>query len=241
MVDLTARRQNNLGYFCHQASMDHADRVALFDLSRDPVRTVTYAELEARMNRVAGLLTGRGIVAGDRIAMCIGNRFEFVEVMYGMMRAGIVPVPLNTKLNAEILEYILIDSGCRGAIVEAATNGAILGVVEELSLPVRCAFGAGRSSGLKMVRSARGPVPRNQDSRSAASFGAAAQAKQNRIGRSARKGAIGRWLGRTGAGVGTWALGFRGMLEMIVDAMSTARTGPTRRAAGHRSIRRPAS
>ena len=55
------------------------------------------------------------------MAMAIGNRFEFVEVMYGAMRAGIVPVPLNTRLAADTLAFILENSGCRGAVVDPAS------------------------------------------------------------------------------------------------------------------------
>ena len=74
--------------------------------------------------------------------MCVGNRFEFVEIMYGMMRAGLVPVPLNTKLSAEIIDYTLKDSGCRGAIVEPGTNKFVTSVIEALELPVRYSFAA---------------------------------------------------------------------------------------------------
>ena len=136
-MDLDTRRRNNLGYFSHQAALEHPGRVALFDLSREPVREVTYGEVEDRLNRVASLLTSQGLEPGDRVAMCVGNRFEFVEIMYGMMRAGIVPVPLNTKLSAEIIEYTLTDAGCRGVIVEPGTNKFVTGVAEALDLPVR--------------------------------------------------------------------------------------------------------
>ena len=44
--------------------------------------------------------------------MSVGNRFEFVEIFFGAMRAGIVPVPLNTKLGAETLDYIMRDAEC---------------------------------------------------------------------------------------------------------------------------------
>lgn len=139
-MDLETRRHNNLGYFSHRAAQEHPDRVAIFDLSHEPVRKVTYAEMEDRLDRVASLLTSAGIAAGDRMAICVGNRFEFVEIMYGMMRAGIVPVPLNTKLSAEIIKFILENSGCRGAVIEADTNKFVVGVIDGLDLPVRFAL-----------------------------------------------------------------------------------------------------
>lgn len=139
-VTRDVRRNANLGYFCHDAARIHGNRPAILDLSRDPVRTVTYAELEERLDRVASMLTAHGIKAGERVALCVGNRFEFVEVMYGMMRAGIVPVPLNTKLSADIVTYTLADSGCRGAVVEPASNRFVVAAVDGLGLPVRLAL-----------------------------------------------------------------------------------------------------
>jgi len=131
---------NNLGYWCARAVERYPERAAIIDLSRDPAREVTYGEIDERMDRVASLLTAQGLVAGDRIAMAVGNRFEFVEIMYGAMRAGIVPVPLNTKLGSETIDYILKDAGVVAAFVEPSVNRFVVEVVDALALPHRFAF-----------------------------------------------------------------------------------------------------
>ena len=113
---------DNLGYFCRGAAERYPDHDAIIDLSPETPRHVTYRELDARMDRVARLLTVLGLEAGDRLAMAVGNWFEYVEAMYESMRAGIVPVPLNTKLGADTLDYTIRDAGCRAAIVEPACN-----------------------------------------------------------------------------------------------------------------------
>ncbi|MFV1988630.1 MAG: class I adenylate-forming enzyme family protein [Gemmatimonadota bacterium] len=113
-------RRDNLGYWYDEALAEHPDRVCLIDLSGASAREITYRELDARMNRVATLITEAGLCAGDRIAMAIGNRFEFVEIMYGAMRAGVVPVPLNTRQGADVLDYIIRDAACEAAFVEPA-------------------------------------------------------------------------------------------------------------------------
>jgi acyl-CoA synthetase (AMP-forming)/AMP-acid ligase II len=92
------------------------------------------------MDRVAALLSGAGLVPGDRLAISIGNRFEFVEVMYGAMRAGVVPVPLNTRLGAEVLGYILRDADCRAAVIDPAANPQMEGVVAAAGLGLRFAL-----------------------------------------------------------------------------------------------------
>jgi long-chain acyl-CoA synthetase len=61
-------------------------------------------------------------------------------VMYGAMRAGIVPVPLNTRQGPDTLAYILRDSGCRAAIVEPGACPAMVAVVEAAGLGARVAF-----------------------------------------------------------------------------------------------------
>src|SRR4051812_40316105 len=134
------RRYDNVGYFSWAAAQRRGDAVAIIDLSRDLPIEVTYAKFEERLNRCAALLSRLGLRPGDRIAMAIGNRFEFVEIMYGAMRAGIVPVPLNTRLGAETLDYTLRDAGCVAAIVEPAASGAIVGVVEALGLKTKIAL-----------------------------------------------------------------------------------------------------
>jgi long-chain acyl-CoA synthetase len=137
----TDPRSNNLGYFSWAAAQRRPDAVAIIDLSRSPAAEIRYRTLEERLNRVAALLCRHGLKAGDRLAMAVGNRFEFIEVMYGAMRAGVVPVPLNTKLGADVLEYILRDADCVAAIVEPATNPWIVDVATRR--PMRARFGIG--------------------------------------------------------------------------------------------------
>jgi acyl-CoA synthetase (AMP-forming)/AMP-acid ligase II len=129
-------RAGNLGYWCSASAARFRDKVALIDLSSDPPREMTYAELERRLDRVAATLTRLGLKMGDRFAMSIGNRIEFVEIMFGAMRAGIVPVPLNTKLGRDTLCYVIEDSGCAGAAVELAANPHVAGIVDSLRLDV---------------------------------------------------------------------------------------------------------
>jgi acyl-CoA synthetase (AMP-forming)/AMP-acid ligase II len=135
-------RWNNLGYWNHDAARRYPERIAIIDLSGEAPRQLLYRELEERLDRVASLLTGLGLVAGDRLAMSVGNRFEFVEVFYGAMRAGIVPVPLNTKQASDTLAYIMRDSEVRGAVVEPSANPDVARLVDEFGVPVRLAIGA---------------------------------------------------------------------------------------------------
>ena len=100
---------------------EHAqsERPAIIDLrdSKQP-RPVSFCELDAGCNAVARGLERSGIKPGDRIGVLSLNRVEFVMTLLGAMRAGAVPVPINIKLAADTVAYILKDAGAKLVIAE---------------------------------------------------------------------------------------------------------------------------
>ena len=137
----SGRRNGNMGYWCQEACRRFPDRAALIDLSPGAPRVVTYAELDQRMDRVARLLSESGVGRGERVALGVGNRFEFVEIMFGVMRAGAVPVPMNFKLGTEALAHVVSDSGCRAAFVDMAVARRAAEVVERAEIGIRWRLG----------------------------------------------------------------------------------------------------
>ena len=85
------------------------DRVALADL--DHGRTLTYRALDDRVTRLAVALTdGLGLAAGERVAMLTSGRSEVFETYFACARAGLVFVPLNTRLAAPRMRAVLADA-----------------------------------------------------------------------------------------------------------------------------------
>jgi long-chain acyl-CoA synthetase len=78
---------------------------------------ISYRELDARANRVANALGEAGVRPGDRIAIHVDNRPDFIEIFLGVMRAGGVLVPTNVMYTRDELEHILGDSGARMVFV----------------------------------------------------------------------------------------------------------------------------
>ncbi|MCK8785349.1 AMP-binding protein [Roseomonas sp. NAR14] len=72
---------------------------------------LTYAALESRVARLAGGLAARGIGAGDRVALLLGNRAEFVVALFAAARLGAVFVPLSEREATPGLAYLLAHSG----------------------------------------------------------------------------------------------------------------------------------
>jgi len=102
---------------------EHAesDRTAMIELPDDgPPRPTTYRELDAACNACARALVRFGLKPGDRIGILSPNHVQFVTTLFGAMRAGVVPVPVNIKLSAETVSYILADAAVRLVFAEPA-------------------------------------------------------------------------------------------------------------------------
>jgi len=83
-------------------------------------RDWTYAQLAEQTRRAARVLAGVGVVAGERIAIFTLNTPGFVFALFGAWRLGAAVVPVNHKLQAPEVQYVLQHSGARVAVVDAA-------------------------------------------------------------------------------------------------------------------------
>ena len=130
MSDDQANRAANLGYFFDASVARTPDKTAIYDLYGGTERQVTYAMLDERADRVAGLLHGLGVRAGQRVGMVVGNRSEFLEIFFGTMRTGAIPVPINTRLARDTLKFILEDAECAAVFVEPAAHPSAVEVAQ---------------------------------------------------------------------------------------------------------------
>src|SRR5271169_491969 len=78
----------------------------------------TYAQMAERVSRLAGALRQAGIQPGDRVAFLSTNCHRLLEAYYGVLEAGAVLLPLNIRLTASELGYILNDAGATILFVE---------------------------------------------------------------------------------------------------------------------------
>ncbi len=84
----------------------------------------TYAELAARVLRLAAGLQKLGVAAGDRVALAMKNCAQYVELLYACWAAGACAVPVNVKLHPRELAFILDDAGARLCFVTADIDTA---------------------------------------------------------------------------------------------------------------------
>ncbi|MEX0337578.1 MAG: AMP-binding protein, partial [Arenibacterium sp.] len=73
-------------------------------------RVMSYGELAEESGRVAAALQRAGIAREERAAMLVLDQLEFPPIFWGCLKAGVVPVPLNTLLASAVYDVILQDS-----------------------------------------------------------------------------------------------------------------------------------
>jgi len=119
---MTSATHPNLGrLFSHVPP----DRLAAIDIAPGSGgRAITYGELDAACDAVARGLANAGVAAGDRVGVLCLNRTEFFEILFGALRLGAVPVPVNIKLPRDRLASVLDDAGVRVVFTEAAFREA---------------------------------------------------------------------------------------------------------------------
>ncbi|MBO8163476.1 MAG: long-chain-fatty-acid--CoA ligase [Brevibacillus sp.] len=83
----------------------------------DGAQSYTYAELAARTAKVKGMLNVLGIKKGDRVALCMLNSFRYLELLFGITAHGAIVVPLNTRLSAGEISFILEDAGAEALFI----------------------------------------------------------------------------------------------------------------------------
>jgi len=79
---------------------------------------ISYGELNARVELAAGMLRSKGIAAGDVVALLMKNSAAFVELALATSHLGAVLLPINYRLGAEEVAYILGHARARLLLVD---------------------------------------------------------------------------------------------------------------------------
>jgi len=116
--------------FLRRSATLHPDRTAVVHggLRR------TYEELDARVNRLASALRGRGLRRRDRVAILSPNAPALLEAHFGVPAAGGVLVAINARLSAPEVHAILAHSGARTVLVDAELAGVVAGLAAEIDV-----------------------------------------------------------------------------------------------------------
>src|SRR4051812_36230300 len=95
----------------------------------DTVSELSYGDLQKQTRRTANMLRRLGVRREERVAMIMLDTIDFPAVFLGAIRAGIVPVPLNTLLTSDQYAYVLADSRARVLFVSEALYPVVKDIV----------------------------------------------------------------------------------------------------------------
>ena len=119
-----------IGDFLHRGAVAYPDRVAVYDEPgiAGALGTLTYRELEARARGMALALERLGVDQGDRVAIVSPNSAKFLVSLFGVSAYGRVLVPMNFRLKAEEISYMVEHSGAKVLLVDPEIDAALAGV-----------------------------------------------------------------------------------------------------------------
>jgi malonyl-CoA/methylmalonyl-CoA synthetase len=102
--------------------LGQADDVAIeYERDDGELATLRFGDLHARSNRLARALARRGLQTGDRVAVYLSNRVEFVDLLLACIKLGLVLVPINILYRGREIGHILGDAQPR--VVVTTRNG----------------------------------------------------------------------------------------------------------------------
>ncbi len=135
---LTAREREELARVQHGPAVPYRDDATLHGLfeeqaARMPDRTavtaadgtaLSYAELDARANRIARALRAEGVVPGDRVAVLLGRGPHTLPALLGVLKSGAAYVPVDPGYPAERIAFLLQDSRARAVLTAPGSPDA---------------------------------------------------------------------------------------------------------------------
>ncbi|MEM1381846.1 MAG: AMP-binding protein, partial [Pseudomonadota bacterium] len=122
-TNVTGARAIGFGKMAHR----NCSEILWQNLARNPQKTaltgpggqLSYAELIAMAGRWGNAFIRAGVARGERIAFFLDDTPVFAAAFFGAVRAGFVPVLLNTQTKADLVQFYVQDSGARVAVVDA--------------------------------------------------------------------------------------------------------------------------
>jgi acyl-CoA synthetase (AMP-forming)/AMP-acid ligase II len=106
--------------------------VAVIDLSGTAPRSFSYGDIQRRSDAFALGLLRRGLRRGERVAILAANCAEYLIAFLGTMRAGLVSVPVNHRLPAATVNFVIEDADARLVLCDTARRGLLNADVQRI-------------------------------------------------------------------------------------------------------------
>jgi acyl-CoA synthetase (AMP-forming)/AMP-acid ligase II len=119
-----------IGDYLSRGAAVYGDRTAVFDEpgTAGSLGTLTYRELERRARGMALALDAMGVAHGERVAIVSPNAARFLISYFGVSAYGRILVPVNYRLNADEISYIIGHSGTSALLVDPESEESLHGI-----------------------------------------------------------------------------------------------------------------
>ncbi len=118
----------NLGQILKVNAKKFPNTIAL----KDKERSLTYPEVNQRVNKLAHSLLSLGLTKGDKVAVLLENSIEIVEIYLATAKTGLIIVPINFRLVGNDIEYIANNSDAKTFIVHEEFTATVDAIKPEL-------------------------------------------------------------------------------------------------------------
>lgn len=153
VVRCFAERPASVHALLEQAVAQHADSDAMVCMGQ----RWSYRQLDTEVARIASGLAAQGVAAGERVALFMGNRPEFVVVLFAVQRLGAIAVPIGEREQRPGLAYMLQQCGACAIVFDAALAERVPLADDVPSLRLRIVAGA--SAGALPLQALAAGVP----------------------------------------------------------------------------------
>lgn len=124
----------NVSEYLRVAAESDPDGVALVEVpgrSGGLRRTLSWSDVDTAADSIARALTGRGLVAGQRVALVMANRADLPIAYYGILRGGMVAVPMNPRSTSDEITRMLADAKVKIVLCDATAVESVRTAVRE--------------------------------------------------------------------------------------------------------------
>ncbi|MFH1882800.1 MAG: AMP-binding protein, partial [Planctomycetota bacterium] len=120
MINLSDKLQDIIhDRVIHQVLKQKVDEYGNRDFLFFKDQAYSYEDLDQESDKIASGLQAMGIGKGDKVAIMMGNRPEFLFIWFGLSKLGAIEVPINTAHRGSLLTYMVESTDCRLIIIES--------------------------------------------------------------------------------------------------------------------------
>jgi long-chain acyl-CoA synthetase len=124
----------NVSEYLRSAAESDPDGIALIQVpgrSGGQRRALSWSDVDTAADSIARALTGRGLVAGQRVALVMANRADLPIAYYGILRGGMVAVPMNPRSTADEIARMLADAKAKVVLADTTAVESVRAAVRE--------------------------------------------------------------------------------------------------------------